>query len=219
VSGWDDLPIEMRGERIDDRTMDQLLRGRLAPDDAPPGYSDVASVLLAAASRPATAELTMQIEHVAAARVAVRGPTGRSGGIRRLTAGLIIAGAFAAIPGLAAANVLPDAAQNAVANVLDQVGISVPNAEDHPAAPTIDHPASTGADVSSMATTTDATGVAKGAAISSLASGGMSQAGQHGQNDASSGSPDAGRAIADQRSAGHSALGAGNAHATPSAKP
>lgn len=37
-----------------------------------------------------------------------------------------------------------------------------------------------GSDVSHLATTTDLTGVDKGAAISTLASGGQSQAGQHG---------------------------------------
>jgi len=43
-----------------------------------------------------------------------------------------------------------------------------------------DHPASTGAEVSELATTTELTGWEKGAAISTLASGGQSQAGMHG---------------------------------------
>ena len=43
-----------------------------------------------------------------------------------------------------------------------------------------DHPASTGAEVSELATTTELTGWEKGAAISTLASGGRSQAGMHG---------------------------------------
>ncbi len=235
MSGWDDLPVEMRGERIDDQTVDRLLRGRLAPDDAPPGYSDVASILLAVASHPAQEELSMQTEHVAAARTLVgRSALRRHARIRRLTAGLMVAGALAAVPGLAAANVLPDAAQNAVSGVLDKVGISVPNTQDHPTEAPADHPASTGTEISGLATTTDATGVAKGVAISSVASGGKSQAGQHGQADehgqagqhgqadASHGSAGAAHATsnaggngkAGQHGGGRSALGSGNVQAS-----
>jgi hypothetical protein len=74
--------------------------------------------------------------------------------------------------GLAAAGVLPDAAQDAFSTVLDRVGIAVPASTDHPA--------SSGEEVAEIAITTDATDVEKGAEISSVASGGMSQAGQHG---------------------------------------
>jgi hypothetical protein len=181
MSGWDDLPGEMRGERIDAGTMERLLRGRMTPDDAPPGYSDVASILLAAASPTTRAELAMEMAHVSRAR-AVLGPrdTGRRP-IRRLVAGVVVAGALLAVQGLAMANALPDPAQHAVSSVLDKVGVSVPAGnEDHPGNTGV-HPASTGAEISSLATTTDATGVAKGAEISTLASGGKSQAGQHGQ--------------------------------------
>lgn len=44
----------------------------------------------------------------------------------------------------------------------------------------VEHPASTGEEVSELATTTELEGWEKGAAISTLASGGMSQAGMHG---------------------------------------
>jgi hypothetical protein len=57
--------------------------------------------------------------------------------------------------------------------VLHKVGISVPGNEDHPA--------STGQEISNIATTTSSIGVAKGAEISTAASGGKSQAGQHGR--------------------------------------
>jgi hypothetical protein len=105
-------------------------------------------------------------------------------------AAAIVAGALMILPGLAAANVLPDPAQHAVSSVLDKVGISVPAGnEEHPSNPG-GHPASTGPEISRIATTTDATGVAKGAEISSIASGGQSQAGQHGKaSDAPHGAP------------------------------
>ena len=232
MSRWDDLPDAMRGERMDDGTLDRLLRGRTAPDDAPAGYSDVASVLLAVASLPVEEELSMEAQHVAAARNAMGHRTvGRPIWPRRTLAGLLVAGGLLAIPGLAAANSLPDTAQHAVSRVLDKVGISVPDTQPQPTT-SGDHPASTGAEISSIATTTDLTGVAKGALISSTASGGTSQAGQHGgaaiaqassapvptpntggtgtADTASGGAADQGTAVADQHSGGRSAAGSGN---------
>jgi hypothetical protein len=180
MTAWNDLPDEMRGERIDAGTMDRLLRGRIPPDDAPPGYSDVASVLLAAASPTGPEEIAMEHQHVVAAKALVETRTTGHRSARRFIAGAALAGALLVLPGLAAANVLPDPAQHAVSSVLDKVGISVPSGGQDPAN-TGDHPASTGAEISHLATTTDTTGVAKGAEISTLASGGKSQAGQHGQ--------------------------------------
>jgi hypothetical protein len=191
MTAWNDLPDEMRGERIDAGTMERLFRGRLTPDDAPPGYSPVASILLTAASPPEPGELAMEHRHVAAARAILveRAAVARRPARRALTAA-IIAAALLTLPGLAAGNVLPDPAQHAVSSVLDKVGISVPaGSEDHPGN-TGEHPASTGPEISGIATTTDATGVAKGAEISSVASGGKSQAGQHGKaSDAPHGAP------------------------------
>jgi hypothetical protein len=226
MSRWDDLPDAMRGEKVDERTLDRLLRGRTAPDDAPPGYSDVASMLLAAASPPVEQELSMEAQHIAAARNAIGNRTNERPIWRHRTlAGLIVVGGLLVIPGLAAANSLPDPAQHAVSRVFDKVGISVPDSH----ATSIDHPASTGSEISNIATTTDATGVAKGALISSTASGGMSQAGQHGgatdphgaarvptpntgtAGTASGGSADHGTATADQASGGRSAAGSSNA--------
>jgi hypothetical protein len=189
MTAWNDLPDEMRGERIDAGTMERLFHGRLTPDDAPPGYSHVASILLTAASPTEPGEIAMELEHVTAARAIL---TERAAGhrpARRVIAAAIVA-ALMTLPGLAAANVLPDPAQHAVSSVLDKVGISVPaGGEDHPGN-TGEHPASTGPEISRIATTTDATGVAKGAEISSVASGGKSQAGQHGKaSDAPHGAP------------------------------
>jgi hypothetical protein len=145
----------------------------------------------------------------------------------------MVVGGLLVIPGLAAAaNSLPDPAQHAVSRVFDKVGISVP--DNH--ATSVDHPASTGTEISNIATTTDATGVAKGASISSSASGGMSRAGQHGggataagsapvttpntggtgtADTASGGSADHGTATADQASGGRSAAGSSNAPTGP----
>lgn len=133
--------------------------------------------------------------------------------------------------GLAAAGVLPNAAQDMVSDVLGRVGISVPASE---------HPTSSGEQISEIATTTSSTGVGKGAEISSTASGGMSQAGEHGSvsdgagmapvptpnggrtgtaDTASGGASDAGTDIAEEKSDGRSAAGSGNASAAPSLPP
>jgi hypothetical protein len=116
------------------------------------------------------------------------------------TAGLVLTGGMAA----AASGTLPGAAQDTARQMLETVGITVPGANDASAghadtrgssALRLAEPAvmpvsdkqvleesesGQGAAVSELARTTEATGVDKGAEISTLASGGMSQAGQHG---------------------------------------
>jgi hypothetical protein len=144
--------------------------------------------------------------------------------------GLVTAGAILGTGGLAFAGGLPDAAQDVVSDALARVGLHVPAGDDHPAA--------TGEEISSLATTTEAEGVDKGAEISSLASGGMSQAGQHGNpagsdgdtdpapsgggsetaSDASGGMSDEGTGTASEVSDGRSDAGSGNAP-EPSAAP
>jgi hypothetical protein len=222
VSGWNDLLHEMRGAGIDEGTLDRLLRGRIPPDDAPPGFSDVASILVAAASPPSREELRMQASHVVAARDAIgRRTRHHRPGPLGLATGLVLIGALLVLPGLAAAHVLPDPAQHAVTTVLEKVGITIPANVSHPTPPTAPpngHPASTGSEISSIATTTDATGVAKGAEISSVASGGRSQAGQHGQASADHASRTAGsigQETAHGASGGHSSAGSSHVPANP----
>ena len=236
MSGWDDLPYEMPIGTIDEDTTDRLLAGRIHPDDAPPGYAGVARILQAAGSLPRSEHLSREAELVAAARevMGLRAPPGGGAGgshtrHRRALAGLIVTGALLGIPGLAAANALPDPAQHAVSRVLDKVGISVPGNEDHPA--------STGPEISNIATTTNSIGVAKGAEISTAASGGKSQAGQHGHRGnggaASSGTPSVGgtgradaasngnsthgTTKANRESGGRSSAGSGDAAEVPAA--
>jgi hypothetical protein len=234
MTGWDDLPDEMPIGTIDEDTTDRLLAGRIHPDDAPPGYAGVARILQAAGSLPRSEHRSREAELVAAARevMGLRSPPGGGAGgsptrHRRLVVGLIVTGALVGIPGLAAANALPDPAQHAVSRVLHKVGISVPGNEDHPA--------STGQEISNIATTTSSIGVAKGAEISTAASGGKSQAGQHGHQGhgggrssdtpsvggtgradaASNGKSTHGTAKANVKSGGHSSAGSGNAAKVP----
>jgi hypothetical protein len=242
MTDWNDLPDEMRRLRLDNRTLDRLLAGGIDPDDAPPGYSEVARVLQAVVTVGDHDELGQEATHVALAmelvkqRSSASTPSDRRSrtmlrSSRMKVGGLVVVGALVGSTGLAAAGVLPDAAQDAVSNVLDRVGITIPASGDHPAI--------SGDEVSGIATTTDATGVDKGAEISSAASGGMSQAGQHGSavagtegadaapvpvpneggtgtaDTASDGVSEVGTSTADAESEGHSSSGSGNASVRP----
>lgn len=236
-----DLPFEMRRLMLDEDTLDRLLAGGIDPDDAPPGYSEVARILRAVTEAGHQEELAHEAVHVALAMDLVKQPSpastpshGRSRKMRSRSrrvkvGGLVVVGALVGSTGLAAAGVLPDAAQDAFSNVLERVGITVPAGSDHPA--------TSGEEISEIATTTDATGIDKGAEISSEASGGMSQAGEHGSavagtsvegasaapvpvpneggtgtaDTASDGASEEGTVTADEESGGHSSSGSGNA--------
>jgi hypothetical protein len=235
-----DLPVEMRRLWLDADTADRLLAGRIHPDDAPPGYSEAARVLRAATTAVDHEELPHEAEHVALAIALMQQPSSAStqperkarkkrSRTRLKLGGLIVVGALMGSTGLAAAGALPDAAQDAFSRVLEAVGITVPASGDHPA--------SSGEQISEIATKTEVTGVDKGAEISSAASGGMSQAGQHGSasaathgegagappvaapNEGGTGTADTashnasehGTDTADAKSEGHSSSGSGNA--------
>jgi hypothetical protein len=196
----DDVHSEMR-LILDDHTIERLLAGRVEPDDAPPGYAEVARVLRAAAVAPDPADLGLEIEHVAMAQTLVTRRSSASGpieesskrmrskGYRLKVLGLVVVGTAIGTSGLAAAGVLPDTAQDMFSSVLRRVGISAPP-RDHPGSSEEEIPKiaitkhSTGADkraeISEIATTTNTDGVGKGAENSSTASGGTSQAGEDG---------------------------------------
>jgi hypothetical protein len=188
MSDRNELVHEMRGGWLDTDTLDRMLAGAIHPDDAPPGYSEVAGVLLAVAEARDREELVHEAAHVVLAvelvqqrapvspfsdrRSSRRSKKSRSRSHRGKIGGLVVIGAMVGSTGLAAAGALPDAAQDAFSRVLDKVGITVPAGGDHPS--------SSGEELSGIATTTDAVGADKGAGISSVASGGNSHAGQHG---------------------------------------
>lgn len=64
---------------LDDDTAERLLAGHLHPEDAPPGYAEVARVLQAAAGPPAREELAGEEAALAGFRAAGRGPTVAAG--------------------------------------------------------------------------------------------------------------------------------------------
>ena len=231
---------------IDDSTADRLLAGQVRPDDAPPEYRAVAGLVAAlttAASTPASGDATAV---VAAMRTASAARTRRSGVKRRMQ--LVTAGALGGallLGGLAGAGALPGAAQGVAADALATDGVNVPDPNaasgghadargqsDDPesTSETPDDPAggapsdTKGSTISDLAHTTDATGVDKGAEISSVASDGHSQAGVNGPpttlagtggsgtgDEASGGAASGGTTNAGDASGGHSTAGSGNA--------
>ncbi len=239
MTSWSDFADDFPPMMLDERTTDRLLTQAVDPDDAPPGYAGVVRLVRAAAAPPTARELGREAEAVAAAvalRVrfgspilaAPKRPTVRPRFFRTKVAGLVVIGFLATTIGLAAADVLPDAAQTLVSDSLARIGITVPSGDDEGSAGD-ERPDSKGAEISEIATTTDATGVAKGAEVSTTASGGLSRAGQHrpahdppagvntpntggtGTADAASGgASEQGTTIADERSDGHSSAGSDN---------
>jgi hypothetical protein len=253
MSSWSDLSLEMQRFPLDRDTADRLLAGTVAPEDAPPGYSEVALLLTTAQGADGVVldrrdDLTMA-RFVAAARASreITPQSPRRSSLHRVKPiAALVTIALACTTGLALAGTLPGAAQDIASEMLTKVGVEVPgpndNAGTHPsvrgqsdasndASEDANTPAEAGsgssgkgAEISSLATTTDLQGVDKGAAISALASGGTSQAGQNGQAGAEHGSagqaPSSdGAATADEASDGHSTAGAANGAAGQSHRP
>ena len=200
MSGWHDSEGEMRNLLLlDHDTADRLLTGRMQPEDAPPGYANVAELLSAASSMPSI-DAERELSTVAAMSEEIRSqhaldaPRRKGTALSRFTRAKIVAVVVGATllgtTGLAFAGGLPDPAQNVAHSVLARIGITVPaghtNADSDvgsgggsSSAATGSQPTNTtGPQISHLAGTTTAMGVAKGAVISAVASHGPSQAGE-----------------------------------------
>jgi hypothetical protein len=186
-------------------TADRILQGLVDPADAPPGYEAVVQ-LLAIARGPNAALPTTTIMAGRAPvdrprrRFMLASPPFRS----RLTiAAATVALAAASTTAYAAG--LPAAASTTAHGVLQSLGV----APGTPAHGTSQRPATHGAEVSTLAQTTTATGSAKGAAVAAVASDGRSHAGAH------PGTTEKGDAGSGKGSAhGHGAEISGLAHST-----
>ncbi len=126
-----------RRPRPDSSTADRLLAGQVGPDDAPPGYRKVATLLGEAGggfSEPAvgadgTALFGVMAAAIQAAPVAPALP-GRKRMLRKILAAKTVAIAsvlaLSASGAAAATGNLPDAAQDKVANAAKHVGLNLP---------------------------------------------------------------------------------------------
>jgi hypothetical protein len=198
MSFWSDMDYDM--QPLDTNTADRLLAGAIQPEDAPPGYAELARVLRAASAETTAEELAREAEVVAmvAAAVVRSSSSVHASSSRRSympfalsrprISAALVAVCLACSVGLASAGALPGAAQEIASTMLDKVGISVPgtneNAGTHPdvrgTSTLAPSGAGIGSDISGLATTQDLSGIEKGAAISGAASDGKSQAGTHG---------------------------------------
>ena len=251
-----DFEGEMQRLSLDPNTADRLLAGAVGPKDAPPGYAEVASALGALTDHASWTATDNEEEVIAVLAAVVRSSRPETSTRRRRSvvprfklAAALATLALVGTTSLAFAGSLPGAAQLIASTMLVKVGVSVPgpneNAGDHPkvrgqSGGAAVEPASSGkgAEISDLATTTDLTGVEKGAAISSVASGGKSHAGQNGQasthsapvptpnpggtgtaDTASGGPSSAGTATANTASDGHSEAGSANSATGQSHRP
>jgi hypothetical protein len=176
---------------------------------ARPGDGPVARILAAAAAPAQAGPLPGEDAAIAAFRKAFSGqPHVLGGRTSQRAAAAVLAGGLVLSGGAAAAGVLPGAMQQTAKDMFARVGVTVPGPKAHttpgtttpvPAVspePTAGGPGASssgnGSDVSDLAHSTTATGVDKGAALSSAASDGKSQAGQHGNPGGVTPTPHAG---------------------------
>jgi hypothetical protein len=248
MSLWRDFQCEMQRLPLDIDTADRLLAGQVLPADAPPGYEAVASLLNGLRANEEE-RVRRHENTVPELMKGGRSPlletksTPRRSTLHRFKlAGAAVACALACTTGLAFAGSLPGAAQDVASSMLSKVGVTVPGPNEkagtHPSVRGTSSPdvavsgraeendnaaaengEGKGAEVSDLATTTELTGVEKGAAISTLASGGKSQAGQQGEATANHSAAADGAATADEASGGHSTAGADKAAAGQAHRP
>jgi hypothetical protein len=149
---------------------------------------------------------------------------------RRKAALAVLAGAMIMGTGLAAHAALPGVASSVASGKLAGLGVTVPGPNSHAGTHTDARGKSgtagqtstqdshgKGSEISTLATTTTATGMAKGALISATASGGNSQAGTHGGGSSETANT-GGTGTADTKSGGHSSTGTAKANTASGGK-
>lgn len=127
--------------RLDAGTADRLLEGRVAPDDAPPGYAEVAGLLQTLAAdlpsrRAAAGEGTVRMMAEVVGISDPLKPRRRPHSLRGRIVALAMVGSLGTT-GVAFAGGLPDAAQRVVSTWFDAIGLTIPHPGDdagpHPA--------------------------------------------------------------------------------------
>jgi hypothetical protein len=116
--------------RLDAGTADRMLEGRVAPDDAPPGYAEVAGLLQTLAAdlppRPrAAGEGTIRMM---AKVVGISDPPRPSRRPHPLRGSIVVLAMVATLGtiGVAFAGELPDAAQRVVSTWFQTIGVTIP---------------------------------------------------------------------------------------------
>ena len=117
---------------LDDETVERLLSGELPPEQAPPGYAEVAELLAAATAQPTRGELAGQAAALAELRVVTRARRAPSHARRparpprRRWAGLAAVALVGALvtggAAVAATGQLPEPVRDVARSILDTVG-------------------------------------------------------------------------------------------------
>jgi len=132
--------MDPRDGVLDPDTAERLLDGRLPVDDVPPDARALARLIEMTGAGPTDGELSSQPEAVAVLAAAIRrssvdalSPRRTRTSKRRLiqAAAASTVGVMTLFGGLAAANALPAAAQSVASDMLEKVGVSVPNPNTH----------------------------------------------------------------------------------------
>lgn len=134
MSSSRDVENEMRPLPLDPGTADRLLSGALRPEDAPPGYAEVATLLQAVTAGPSSGELARKAQAVSAMATAIGSHSAgsvsarsrRSKMFKLKIATALVGASMAASTGMALAGALPAPAQNVASTLLAKVGVSVP---------------------------------------------------------------------------------------------
>ena len=153
---------------LDDETVERLLSGEFAPEQAPPGYAEVAKLLAATTAAPRLEELDGQAAALAELRAVTRA---RAAGTRRATtprrrrrvrlAAVVVVGALATggVAGAATGH-LPGPVREAARSILVAVGGAEPAAPTPGPAPLTQSTGSGGADPGGQASSTTGRGPA-----------------------------------------------------------
>jgi hypothetical protein len=130
----------MRTHRLDTDTAERLLTGTVHPDDAPPGFGPLATLLSTARTLPAgidgaaaTATVTAMVD-VIRTDAAPALPTRRRMFGKLSTKAAVVFGTLAltASGAAAATGSLPDVVQDATAKAVAHLGIDLPNSDGNP---------------------------------------------------------------------------------------
>jgi hypothetical protein len=140
MTGRRDIRGEMRNLLLDRDTADRLLRGRVDPDDAPPGYALVAALLRSASTLPLVDPERERATVLAMVEEARSHPQDQSSSrerrpIRGFARAKVVAVALGAMlvgtTSLAVAGALPGPAQGVAQTMLATIGIRVPGPNPH----------------------------------------------------------------------------------------
>jgi hypothetical protein len=116
-------------EPIDPQTADRLLTGRVAPDDAPPGYRGVSAILGRMRAPAGSISDTGLVRAMAGAITVTDANPRRKPVLKRLSAKTALVAATVALSATGAAAAtgdLPDAAQDGLARAASHVGVNLP---------------------------------------------------------------------------------------------